>query len=578
MADYALIQKIISRYDFIPPEVLDDAMAECPKEQDIVDFLVERFLLNERQALVVRKRLEAEEQKSAQAPLQVPAEVLEPEPIVEPEPVEELEPLTPEEMMRIRKETGSSAKPQGAGRRGTKRIRGRKTVRRPAAEIPEPIEAEILEVEPLPSEEDLRGKPFGEILLALKVIEKEGLENALDLQGKLAKSGHSTHVGEILYNAGLLTQSDVILALRMQGRALFRCSTCNLHANVNGLTGTQRPDCPECFGRLLEIGKDDEISSTSFKLVDLDFLSSDPLVGAAFKDFRILQPYCRSVSTAIYRGEQTSLARPVGIQILNEALCSSEQKRDAFVNCARNAARQTFHSITTGIDVGLISGRPCYVFEFPEGHSVEEYVLRKGMLPVKTAARLAFQVMDALSFSHAKGDFAGVVEPVTVFITAGFNAKMFSSASNIAGMTTGGTALPAGSPAYMAPEVLAGDPPTALSDSYAVGCLLYFMLSGQPPMHGANWVDLAARQIFIEPQPISTIREDIPREAEKILNRLLAKEIERRFARDEEVLAALASIAGEKYNIPISIDDDAEVPTPIGGQSRKRVSRRPRRY
>ncbi|MDZ7815489.1 MAG: hypothetical protein U5N86_05630 [Planctomycetota bacterium] len=116
---------------------------------------------------------------------------------------------------------------------------------------PRKVEEDVPELEPLPDEEELRGKPFGEILLALQLIDEPTMVKALEEQQKLKESDRPVHIGELLLKWGKVERKEVVKALFTQGKQLLECDTCSVIASREPSTTTQRVSCPNCFGRLL---------------------------------------------------------------------------------------------------------------------------------------------------------------------------------------------------------------------------------------------------------------------------------------------------------------------------------------
>jgi hypothetical protein len=556
MKDSELICQIITKYDFVAPDELQKALQEVPEGSDPIDFLVAKELLNDRQAMIVRKRLAAD--KPPEKPIPTP----------EPEP----EPISTAEIKAMAKPAATPT--PSPIRRPPQPMMRKPVVVRGKIETPKPLEV-IHEAVPLPTEEELRGKQFGEILVALRLISEESLRKAVEQQEKWRKTGRNPHLGELLVKAGALSPKDLIYALKMQGKTLYCCSMCNVQANIVNWPTEIRPICPECLSRLVESNPAAQFPAGPFQLVEIDGLQPDPLAGSMYKDFQLNFLYWRGMSYDIYKGEQTSLGRTVGIAILSESLAYSPDWRETFIASARNAARLSHPYAAAGIDVGEISGRPCYVFEFPEGHSLEDLVIRQGTLAPKAAMKVALSVANCLKLTHEKGDYVVALEPSCVFATIGSGIKVIGLGLGIAGESSAGFDLPGGNPAYIAPEVISGSDPTDQSDAFSLGCLLYFMLTGQSPMRGNSWLDTAARQIFVEPQPVGTIRSDLNYEMDKVLTRLLEKDSEKRFDGDSDIVAALSSITGDKVDTTSPLDAQPGVPKPLGiTVPRRRLRRR----
>src|SRR6185295_18982631 len=168
----------------------------------------------------------------------------------------------------------------------------------------------------------------------------------------------------------------------------------------------------------------------------------------------------------------------------------------------------------------------------------------------REVVRILHDVVDALGYAHERGVIHRDIKPGNVLrsgshaVVTDFGvAKAISAAMPAVGMTTSGMAI--GTPAYMAPEQLAGDPAAdARMDLYAVGLLAYELLSGEMPFAGTSPQETLAAQLTRTPPPLDKVRSDVPPALSAIIMRCLAKRPEDRPQRATELLAALDAIQG----------------------------------
>lgn len=170
-----------------------------------------------------------------------------------------------------------------------------------------------------------------------------------------------------------------------------------------------------------------------------------------------------------------------------------------------------------------------YTMPFIEGESLRAAIARRGRLPVRDVVRILHDVVEALAYAHGRGVVHRDIKPGNI-LTIGSHAlvtdfgvaKALSAAMPVSGMTSAGMAI--GTPAYMAPEQLAADPAADHRiDIYAVGLLAYELLSGQSPFVGTSPQATMAAQLTRVPDPLDTLRDDVPPALAAVIMRCLEK-------------------------------------------------------
>ncbi len=175
-----------------------------------------------------------------------------------------------------------------------------------------------------------------------------------------------------------------------------------------------------------------------------------------------------------------------------------------------------------------------YVMPYVEGESLRDRILREKQLPLDDAMTIAREVADALSYAHARGVIHRDVKPENIMLQSGHAVVAdfgIARAVDVAGgdrLT--GTGVTLGTPTYMSPEQAAGEQDVdGRSDLYALGCVLYEMLAGQPPFTGPTAQSVIAQHLTADPRPITQLRPAVPDEVAGVLQRALAKNRADRF-------------------------------------------------
>ena len=243
----------------------------------------------------------------------------------------------------------------------------------------------------------------------------------------------------------------------------------------------------------------------------------------------------------VYQAMDTRLNRVVAIKV-SEARFNARFEREA-----RAVAALNHPHICTLYDVG-----PNYlVMEYVDGRPLH------GPMPVAQALRLAIQMADALAAAHRKGIVHRDLKPGNVLVTeSGVKvldfglAKMEEPASS--GEEQARTARPrteegtiVGTTAYMSPEQAEGKPVDARSDIFSFGAVLYEMLTGRRAFRGASKLSILSAILKEEPEPVSSIRKEIPPELGRIIARCLRKDPGRRFQHMEDLKVALEEVKEE---------------------------------
>ena len=190
-----------------------------------------------------------------------------------------------------------------------------------------------------------------------------------------------------------------------------------------------------------------------------------------------------------------------------------------------------------------------YAMPYVEGESLRDRLTRETQLPIDEAVRIAREVADALGYAHSRGLVHRDIKPENILLSEGhavvadFGIARALSAGGVRRLTETGLAL--GTPSYMSPEQADGT--AALdgrSDLYALGCVLYEMLAGQPPFAGATAQAVLVRHA-VDPVPsLGTVRRTVPPGLEAVISKAMAKVPADRFATAAEFSSAVAHPEG----------------------------------
>ncbi len=247
----------------------------------------------------------------------------------------------------------------------------------------------------------------------------------------------------------------------------------------------------------------------------------------------------------VYLAHDRRHDRKVALKVLKPEL-SAILGAERFLKEIRTTANLQHPHILPLHDSGEADGTVFYVMPFVEGETLRDRLEREQQLPVDDAVRIAREVLDALSYAHMQGVIHRDIKPENILLYGGhalvadFGIALAASRSEGSKRLTE-TGMSLGTPAYMAPEQAMGDKAiTPRVDIYAVGCVLYEMLSGEPPFTGPTAQAIVARVMTEEPRSLTLQRHTVPPHVEAAVRQALEKLPADRFATAEDFRAALA--------------------------------------
>src|SRR3984893_15119290 len=273
-----------------------------------------------------------------------------------------------------------------------------------------------------------------------------------------------------------------------------------------------------------------------------------------FGRYEIVAELGRGAVGVVYQARDPQIDRMVALKtILLPGLDPKEEAeyRQRFLVEAQAAGRLQHPGIVTIFDVGEDPEKhdPYIVLEYVTGHSLNQLLVREKKLPLRTALQLAEEIADALDYAHTQGDVHRDIKPPNILITEEGHAKIadFGIAKlNLAQFTLPGRVL--GTPAYMAPEQLSGEPADGRSDLFSLGVLLYAMVTGHSAFHGNSATTVCFKVVNREPVPASAFDLGLPPELDAVISRAMEKDPAQRYqsgadlARDlRELRQALAA-------------------------------------
>lgn len=259
--------------------------------------------------------------------------------------------------------------------------------------------------------------------------------------------------------------------------------------------------------------------------------------------YRVGELLGRGGMADVYDAVDGRLGRPVAVKILRPAMVARHDVRRRFEDEARAAARLSHPNVVAVFDTGEDEGVPWIVMERLSGETLaDKMAAADGPLPTAWVVRVAGDVLDALAAAHAAGIIHRDVKPGNILFSDEGNAKVadFGIAKSVEAMgdaTTAGVLL--GTPRYLSPERVTGEPSTTSSDIYALGVVLYEALTGRPAFAGDTPVATAYNVQHAPPPSLAAVRPDVPLALTHAVDKAMARQPDERFATAGEFAAAL---------------------------------------
>jgi len=299
-----------------------------------------------------------------------------------------------------------------------------------------------------------------------------------------------------------------------------------------------------------------------------------------FGRYLIVDQLGRGAMGVVYKARDPQIDRVVALKTVSLMGLEPEEEEEFLTRfrCEAQAAGRLQHpGIVTIFDVGEDdeSHEPYIVLEYVAGESLSRILSQEKKLPLPRALQLAEELADALDYAHAQGVVHRDIKPANILIGEDGHAKIadFGIAKlNLAHFTLPGRIL--GTPAYMAPEQLAGEGVDSRSDLFSLGVILYSMVTGHSPFTGNSATTVCFKVVNREPMPASSFDLELPRSLDSVITRAMAKDPAERFQRGSEFAAALRELRGE-HDPRSTTSSPWNLPTYVGSTGTRQALKSP---
>lgn len=251
----------------------------------------------------------------------------------------------------------------------------------------------------------------------------------------------------------------------------------------------------------------------------------------------------------VYLAQQLSLGRQVALKVLNADLAHDPNYVRRFDHEARAAAALVHGSIVQIYEVGQVDGVHFIAQEYVAGRNLGEVIHSSGSLSPQLTLDIVRQVAAALAKASSVGIVHRDIKPENIMLAGSGEVKVadfgLARVQGDAGVNLTQIGVTMGTPLYMSPEQIEGRTLDSRSDIYSLGVTAYHMLAGQPPFTGDTPLSVAVQHLNQPPPPLAKHRSDLPPKLAQVVERMMAKRPDERFADPAALIVELHSLAAE---------------------------------
>ena len=258
----------------------------------------------------------------------------------------------------------------------------------------------------------------------------------------------------------------------------------------------------------------------------------------AVPGYEILGELGRGGMGVVYKAKQVGLNRVVALKMVIAGAYADPSTRARFLLEAESVAGMEHPNIVKVFAFGEHGGHPFLAMEFLPGGSLADHAKKSGLLPARQATELMAKLAAAVAHAHARGVVHRDIKPANVLLTTEGEPRLTDfGLAKVGRSDLSVTGQVLGTPAYMSPEQASGKTKEVgtPADVYALGAVLYDLLTGRPPFRGDSVAVTLQRVITAEPDRPRALNAAVPRDLETICLKCLEKAPEKRYATAQEV-------------------------------------------
>jgi serine/threonine protein kinase/tetratricopeptide (TPR) repeat protein len=283
------------------------------------------------------------------------------------------------------------------------------------------------------------------------------------------------------------------------------------------------------------------------------FTGKRVMIGTTISHYQIIERIGGGGMGVVYKAHDTRLDRDVALKFLPPHLTNDPEAKRRLIHEAQAASALQHTNICVVHDIDeSADGQMYLVMEFIEGETLDVKI-KRGPLKIPDALNIAIQVTQGLTKAHEHGIVHRDIKPANIIVTNDGVAKILDfGLARLSGqtmMTKAGTSL--GTLAYMSPEQTRGEKADQRSDIWALGAVLYELVTGKMPFSGEYENVIVYEIANVDPPPATTLRTGVPMDLERVITKAMAKSADDRYQHADEMLVDLRRVAKESKISPV---------------------------
>ena len=295
--------------------------------------------------------------------------------------------------------------------------------------------------------------------------------------------------------------------------------------------------------------------------------------------YKIVELVGEGAMGTVYRATDSVLGRTVAIKVMNASIARQQDHRQRFLREAQAAGSLQHPNVVTIYDLGELEGHLFIAMEFVHGTDLERLMTAVEPLKLQSKLDIIVDVLMGLSYAHKHGIVHRDIKPANIRVAEDGHAKIMDfGVAHLASSDMTRTGLVVGTPSYMAPEQVMGGKAVPGTDLFAVGAVLYHLITGSKPFEGPTLQSLFYRIVTDMPRPLDEIRPGLPASLNAIIQKAMAKDPAERYASALDmanaIIAVRAELSGNAYASTASLtasavsmaESFAPKPVPVGKQ------------
>ncbi|HEX2722139.1 MAG TPA: protein kinase [Gemmatimonadaceae bacterium] len=278
--------------------------------------------------------------------------------------------------------------------------------------------------------------------------------------------------------------------------------------------------------------------------------------------YQIVELVGEGAMGVVYRATDSVLGRTVAIKVMNASIARQEDLRQRFLREAQAAGSLQHPNVVTIYDLGELDGHLFIAMEYVHGTDLEKLMELREPLSLQSKLDIIIDVLTGLAYAHRRGIVHRDIKPANIRVEEDGRAKIMDfGVAHLASSSITRTGLVVGTPSYMAPEQVMGGKALPETDIFAVGAVLYQLLTGDKPFEAPTLQSLFYKIVTDMPRPVAEIMPGLPPALDRITRKALAKDPAQRYntalEMANEITRVRAELSGAPYPATVSLETAA---------------------